>query len=48
MTNLATTANGFFVGGNVYRSTDLDPGPGVDTVPDGVFSANPYVSQYMF
>jgi hypothetical protein len=43
--SLATTASGLFVGGSVYWDTDMDPGPGVDTVAG---NSNPFVSAFAY
>jgi hypothetical protein len=48
VSSVAATATGLFVGGFVYWETDLDPGPGVDTVPSGNIEGNPFVSAYAF
>lgn len=46
--SLASTPNGFFVGGYAYWTTDMDPGPGTDNVPGGTPSGNPFVSEYAY
>jgi hypothetical protein len=46
VTSLAATANGFFVGGLAYWDNDMDPGPGIDPVPGGTPSGNPFISEY--
>jgi hypothetical protein len=48
VTNLGATANGFLVGGLVYQDTDMDPGPGTDTVPQGSPPGSIFVSAYRF
>lgn len=45
--SLASTPTGFFVSGIVHRSTDMDPGPGVDPVLGGG-DGNPFISEYAF
>ena len=39
--SLATTAIGLFVGGNLYQSSDMDPGAVIDLVPGGYARGQP-------
>jgi len=48
ISSLATTANGIFVGGLVYQISDMDPGPGVDSVPNSGPEGNPFISEYAY
>lgn len=47
ITGLASTTNGFFVGGYTYDSADMDPGTGVDPISGGG-EGNPFISEYAF